>query len=458
MNNPLSEEYLFVLEEEIRQIIDNTPVSTRKMVASIVKQSADDSSKLFYRSLLKISQARFYLDHELVSQRLQTALTKWVIDLFHGESVKAAQTVRRQLEIGSAHARIQVPTLLVMHGMREIKRGIHGSLKHARLPRGEIAQAVNYVGILLDVALGVMTAASIQGAERSARSSEALRQFSIGQDFLAERERQKAVLADWAKDVFLAVHIPSEPQDRLLLGQSEFGLWVLHRAKLFFEQYSEYALIAEGVVTVDGLVDLAYDSHSHADRLALMQKIKHHIDRINAMLTILFDRSIEIGSTKDPLTQLINRRFLRTAVSREIALQSVSRRPFSLIMIEIDNFAELRARLGESGADLVVQKTAAILFNSVRSSDSVFSMGRETFLIIRVETNAREAAAFSHELVQGYAATHFEINGQSTLNNSLSTGVTEYDGHPDPRHLIDRAALALRNARSARAEKKVGSA
>jgi diguanylate cyclase len=116
-------------------------------------------------------------------------------------------------------------------------------------------------------------------------------------------------------------------------------------------------------------------------------------------------------------------------------------------MLEIDNFARLRTRLGEAGADIIVRQTAAMLFNAVRSSDSVFSMGCETFLIIRVETNAREAAAFTRELVEGYAATHFEPNGQSILDNSLSVGVVEYDGHPDPRHLIDRAELALRNSK-----------
>lgn len=442
-----SDEELAVLQAEFSALYDLTSTSIRAVVAAVVKQSVAELSDRFYRAMLVQSRAQFYLDHEIVSQRLRSALKNWLIDLFQGESLEAGQIVRRQLEIGSVHARIKVPTSLVMHGMRELKHGIYANLKHARLPREDIAQAVFYSSLLLDVALGVMTAAYVRGFERSARSSEALRQFAIGQDLPAERERQRAVLAEWAKNAFFAVQMPDEKLGRLLLGESEFGLWFFHRASLLFGQSSEYTSIAEAIESVDSVIASAREGQDQADRLALLRTIKQRVDQINALLTMLFDRFLDIGGTKDPLTQLLNRRFLRTAVSREIALQGMSRRPFSLIMIEIDNFARLRARLGEAGADLVVQQTAAMLFNSVRSSDSVFSMGRETFLVIRVEANARDAAAFTQELVEGYAATHFEVNGQSVLDNSLSVGVVEHDGHPDPRHLIDRAALALRNAK-----------
>jgi diguanylate cyclase len=142
---------------------------------------------------------------------------------------------------------------------------------------------------------------------------------------------------------------------------------------------------------------------------------------------------------------LLNRRYLRAAVSREVALRRRTRRPFSMIMLEISQFETLRARLGEAGADTVVQQTAAMLLNAVRSSDTVFSMGRETFLIIRVGTDGREAAVFARSIVESYAATHFSVDGQTILENTLNIGVIEYDGHPDPRRLVDQVANALRN-------------
>jgi diguanylate cyclase len=74
----------------------------------------------------------------------------------------------------------------------------------------------------------------------------------------------------------------------------------------------------------------------------------------------------------------------------------------------------------------------------------VFSMGREIFLILRVGADAREATLFARGLVERYAATHFSIDGQTLLENSLNIGVIECDGHPDPRRLIDQVANALR--------------
>lgn len=37
------------------------------------------------------------------------------------------------------------------------------------------------------------------------------------------------------------------------------------------------------------------------------------------------------------------------------------------------------------------------------------------------------------------------VDGQTILKNTLNVGVIEYDGHPDPRRLVDQVANALRN-------------
>ncbi|BEV46768.1 hypothetical protein CRBSH125_29510 [Afipia carboxidovorans] len=114
-----------------------------------------------------------------------------------------------------------------------------------------------------------------------------------------------------------------------------------------------------------------------------------------------------------------------------------------MLMIEIDRFDQLRSRLGETGAAIIVQRTAQLIFDSTRTSDSVFSMGRETFLVVYVEANLLAAKQLAKFITDRYATTHFSVNGETVLDCSLSVGVVEYDGHPDPRELVNRAQRVL---------------
>jgi diguanylate cyclase len=351
----------------------------------------------------------------------------------------------RQSEIGSTHARIQIPTSLSLLAARVFKRGIYNNLKHTRLSRDEFAQAALYVSGVIDVATAAIVAAHLSGLDRNLRAEVALRQVSIDHDFRAEREKQKASLAEWAQAVFFGSHIAGEADGVLPLSRSEFGLWFSHRANLLFGRTAEYASIARLVAEADELVRRLHDEADPARREKLLREIRQIVGQVNNLLSVQFSHSFDMGSARDPLSRLLNRRYLRAAISREVALRRKTSRPFSMIMLEISQFDTLRTRLGEAGADTVVQQTAAMLLNAVRSSDTVFSMGRETFLIIRVGSDAREAAAFARSIVDSYAATHFSIDGQTVLQNTLNVGVIEYDGHPDPRRLVDQVANALRN-------------
>ncbi len=433
------------LKVEISTLSSNVPQSVRAMVASTVKHFAVELVDDLWLDLARHARVQALFDDEVIAGRFRGALSQWLVDVFPKDAVDATTFLMRQSEIGLTHARIQIPTALSMLAARVLKRGIYNSLKHTRLSRDEFVQAALYVPGIIDVAAAAIAAAHISGLDRSLRAEEALRQVSIDHGFRAEREKQKASLAEWAQAVFFGSHIAGEADGSLPLSRSEFGLWFSHRANLLFGRSAEYASIAQLVAEADEHARQLRDSAEAARSQGHLCEIRQIVSQINNLLSVLFSHSFDVGSARDPLSRLLNRRYLRAAISREVALRRRTSRPFSVIMLEISQFDGLRARLGEGGADTVVQQTAAMLLNAVRSSDSVFSMGRETFLIIRVGNDAREAAVFARSIVESYAATHFSIDGQTVLQNSLNVGVIEYDGHPDPRRLVDQVANALRN-------------
>lgn len=433
------------LKVEISTLSSSVPPPVRAMVASTVKHFADELVDDLWRDLARHVRVQTLFDNEVIARRFRATLSQWLVDIFPKEPIDATPFLMRQSEIGSTHARIQIPTSLSLLAARVFKRGIYNNLKHTRLSRDEFAQAALYVAGVVDVATAAIVAAHISGLDRNLRAEEALRQVSIDHDFRAEREKQKASLAEWAQAVFFGSHITGEADGVLPLSRSEFGLWFSHRANLLFGRTAEYASIARLVGEADGHVRELRDDAEPARREERLREIRQIVGQINNLLSVQFSHSFDMGSARDPLSRLLNRRYLRAAISREVALRRRTSRPFSMIMLEISQFDTLRARLGEAGADTVVQQTAAMLLNAVRSSDTVFSMGRETFLIIRVGTDAREAAVFARSIVDSYAATHFSIDGQTVLKNTLNVGVIEYDGHPDPRRLVDQVANALRN-------------
>ncbi|GEM_PF-2559830 len=439
------EEDFAQLKVELATLSGSIPAPVRVMVASSVKHFAGELVDELWGDLARHMRVQALFDNEVRARRFRGALSQWLVEIFPREPIDPTHFLMRQSEIGATHARIQIPTSLSMLAARSFKRGIYNNLKHTRLSRDEFVQAALYVSGVIDIATAAITAALISGLDRNLRAEEALRQVSIDHDFRAERERQKASLSEWAQAVFFGSGIAGEADGVLLLSRSEFGLWFSHRANLLFGRTAEYASIAGLVDRADAHVRQLRGDGDASCRQDHLREIRQIAGQINNLLSVQFSQSFDMGSARDPLSRLLNRRYLRAALSREVALRRRTNRPFSMIMLEISQFDTLRASLGEAGADTVVQQTAAMLLNAVRSSDTVFSMGRETFLIIRVGSDAREAAVFARGIVESYAATHFSIDGKTVRKNTLNVGVIEYDGHPDPRRLVDQVANALRN-------------
>lgn len=442
--NSLDEEYLAALKQELTVLDDSVAPQSRKAVSEVVRVSARAHAARFYDVMLEQPNARFYLDQETVSRRLHSALERWLVSIFPAEPLDIERAFATLLDIGAIHARIQIPVLLIMKGFREIKAAIIERLRHVRLAQIDTADAYRFVSSLMDLALAVMMVAYMQASERSVRSDEAFRLFALGKDLAAERERQRAALAEWAQQIFFEMQTSHEMSKVAPLGQSEFGLWFLHRANLFFSHSGEYGAIAGAINMVDSLIERLRTGMPPAERVASMLSIKVAVDRIGSLLAMLFDQSAETDRTRDPLTRLLNKRFLATVLLREIEIQKVSRRPFSLVLFEINKLDQITRDLGLAGADSVIQQTASMLFNFARTSDSVFRMGQGTFLVIRVEADAARATTFATSVADRYSATHFTVEGNPFFDNSLTFAVVEHDGHPDPRHLIMRAERALR--------------
>lgn len=438
----LSDDDLLLLEAEIDDILTATPQGARDLLADIVRLRRTALIDQFYDVMMAYPGGDVFLGNELVSGRLHGAMEAWLMELFNAGIRSGGHIRKHQMDVGAVHARIKVPVSLVMRGFRELKRMIMRDLVNARSTPDTLAMAANLLTSLLDVALAIMTAAYVRHSERVTRSDEALRLYSVGQDLAAERERQRAAVLEWGQHVFFEAQLPERGQRIATLSQSEFGLWFSHRAEIIFGLSAEYDTIVDCIDRCDAAIGTINDGQT-ADRIPLIRSIKGEVDKISALMALLFDGAIGVNSARDPLTKLLSRQFLNSAVSREIGLTQEGKPPFCLVTFTLNKYDARRLNVDQHGWDEILRRSAQIVLGMSRSSDSAFRLNDDTFLVVRVESTVDAAQHFAQEVAHRITSAHFSANGQTYYDLTLLHSVTQFDGHPDPRHIIRLAEQNL---------------
>ena len=111
----------------------------------------------------------------------------------------------------------------------------------------------------------------------------------------------------------------------------------------------------------------------------LVRELQELVARIKHLLNGLFDMVAEIESGSDPLTNVLNRRFLPSVIGREIAIATRQHSAFSVLLLDIDHFKSINDQYGHSGGDQVLRQFAEVVHQACRSSDFVFRYGGEEF-------------------------------------------------------------------------------
>ena len=433
---------------QVRQLTD---ANARIQVKLIVDRDAQALADLFYHEMQADDDAGKLLDHDLVNRRLRASMAAWLRALFD-ERTLVEDLIALQRRTGEVHARIGVSNALVSGGARILKRAITRRLLTARAPDGVLAGAVQYVYELIDLAIDTMAASAISSTARLGRSDEAYRLFFLTQNLRAERERQRSHLMQWARNIMMRnyweVPVDDGPSPQRERHDSHFALWIEHKASMLFENAPELTLIREriDVIERDLLPRLSDARDSHAESKPIVARLNEEIGRIEALLGAMFDRSTHLEDGRDDVTLLLNRRFFPSIVKREIGLSQVSGVPFSLLMLDVDDFASIAMALGSEGSDALLAQVAAVLGENVRAGDFVFRIGDARFLVLLVEGSADTATTVARALCDHVARMLPRTSTGVAPRLMLSAGVATFDGHPDYQRLVEEAEAALRAA------------
>jgi two-component system cell cycle response regulator len=209
------------------------------------------------------------------------------------------------------------------------------------------------------------------------------------------------------------------------------------QAGVFFLRRGEHEppLSREDVAFADTVVKAAVAA---IQRAQIMESTKADNARLEAL------------ASTDPLTDVLNRRALdeRLAVELERARRYTSE--VTLLMVDIDHFKRVNDTHGHLVGDDVLMEVAALLTQTVRTTDIVARYGGEEFAIILPETGEEGAIRFAERIRERMEGNAFRVDDTLTLRVTASIGVATY---PAPKvdtveDLIARADQALYRAKA----------
>ena len=433
------------------EVITAVPDPVAGAVFQLIQAHSAELARDFYTVMMADSEAAQFLSHDAVQTRLTPSIQRWMGMLFAGRSSDPVALAALQRQVGDVHARAEIPVGLVSRGMRHLKVRIRSLLIGSNLGREELVNAVGYVGGLMDLAFSEMSSAYVRTHEQDARTDETFRMVTAGQNLALERHRQLAALTEWENGVLRALAVGSPLDAVHQLRASAFGLWVQHKAPLMFEAMSDLATIGDKISHVDHtLLPLLASLQTQGvvgEGSGVLRDLLAGLEEIRFVLNGIFDRLVDLEVGRDVLTQLYNRRFLPTILRRELELARNQHNRFAILMLDVDHFKKVNDSHGHDTGDRVLQHIAVLLQGQARASDFFFRYGGEEFLAVINEVTPEQALVVAEKLRARIGGAALAVSEQLSLQVTVSIGLAMHDGHPDYRHLINRADQALYEAK-----------
>ena len=143
----------------------------------------------------------------------------------------------------------------------------------------------------------------------------------------------------------------------------------------------------------------------------------------------------------DALTGVYNRRFMREALTREVARADRNQSSFSVLFVDVDKFKDFNTRFGHVVGDRVLIDVATVLKKNFRAEDVVTRYGGDEFLIIMPDTSSAQAEVAVQRL--GWWIDRWNNQEQRSFRISVTCGKATFETGMDTEQLLTAADADL---------------
>ncbi|GAA4328503.1 biofilm regulation diguanylate cyclase SiaD [Pigmentiphaga soli] len=219
-------------------------------------------------------------------------------------------------------------------------------------------------------------------------------------------------------------------------------LWQAHEAQQMRLERVTHLSDAYQMLARDRENALGERFTKHMRRLEKLARIS---DRYQQMMQDM-NLALNEASHRDVLTGLGNRRLLIERLKQETVRAARTGQPYSLAMLDVDNFKQVNDTYGHEMGDQVLIEIGTAVQMELRESDLGGRWGGEEFLLILPATSGPAAMQVA-ERVRTSIHNLVVRSGTQAVPVSASIGVSTHSAGEDFSHTVSRADAALLEAK-----------
>ena len=193
---------------------------------------------------------------------------------------------------------------------------------------------------------------------------------------------------------------------------------------------------------IDFLGDFSIAFNEMAERLGVvLGELRTRERQLNDM-----NDSLRAAQTKlreqashDPLTGLLNRRFLSERWTAETARSRRNGKPITVLVADLDTFKSTNDTYGHETGDAVLINFAETLTGQLRQSDIACRLGGDEFAMLLPETTLEDGAATANRIRDAFERTDL-ASSPGSCPHTASIGAAAYPTHGETLEAVLRAA------------------
>ena len=159
-----------------------------------------------------------------------------------------------------------------------------------------------------------------------------------------------------------------------------------------------------------------------------------------AIENVLLHEEAQRLSITDGLTGVWNRRYLQMQFRQVLATSIRFGRPFSVLMLDLDNFKDVNDTYGHQRGDAILIEFAQRVSAAVREVDTFARYGGEEFLCLLSETDVQGALTTAEKIRDVIRSQPFAAVGEDPVRVTTSIGLASYPDHGASYQVLVEAA------------------
>ena len=256
--------------------------------------------------------------------------------------------------------------------------------------------------------------------------------ISLQKKYLIDREGEFKDIIDILTNAMVNLDVENQEYNQKLLEQSGKIEKITHLDDI---KKVKQAIILEIEQMRQTVKDKQSSDNDTLDALA------KQVHTLNIQL-----KQAHTESATDSLTGIYNRKAFDRQISELIEKNTVSKYPFSLLMIDIDNFKNINDTHGHQIGDRIIIAIVQKCRNSIRAEDFFARYGGEEFAIVLPGASLRNAVKKAKHICNSVASARYLLDDEpnsQTLHATVSIGVSCHQKGDTTTTVIKRADRAL---------------